>query len=95
MNGWRGVEEYRPEMGRVVVWVSTTRHTAAGVRDDEGVWKAAYFMTLNDGGVWVDAAFCTPLEEPGARVTHFLNPVSPFPSRVERISRALWPEGRR
>lgn len=75
IGDWRPASEYRPDMGRVLVWLAwpPSLNFNAG-----GHWCPAYAMIITDGApVWVDAALCEPIETTGRRVTHFAQPRQP------------------
>jgi hypothetical protein len=73
---WRPIEEYRAEMGRVVVWLEWLEYSGRNM-GTSGVWQPAYKMQLNDGSIWVEEHGCIPMETVGRRVTHFVRPRSP------------------
>ncbi len=74
MNGsvWLPYSEYRPEYGRVVVWLMWGQYDSiAGRMGKAGQWVAAYQIAANGIQVWVGEHDSIPIETTGRRVTHF------------------------
>lgn len=75
---WRYEADYRPEMGRVVVWLQWLQHNGKRMANP-GQFMIAYQTMVRDTPVWVDEPNCTPIETGGRRVIRFLQPIDPEP----------------
>lgn len=75
---WQPIEQYRPEMGHVLVWLQWPEYSRPlGCVVANGDWLLAYQVVTKGGPVWVEAKDSIPCETTGRCITHFMQKVAP------------------
>lgn len=75
---WQPIEQYRPEMGHVLVWLQWPEYALhLGGRVVAGDWLLAYQVVTKSGTVWLEARDSIPCETTGRYITHFMQKVAP------------------
>ncbi len=80
MSEWQPINQYDPEMGYVLVWLTCPVWSSLKQRHEQsGEWVKAWPQKVRDSLIWCNANDGTPLETGSRRVTHFMIPAPPTP----------------